>query len=304
MRGRVEQDVVGAPGDAAVEHGFQRLVVRAVGRTRGVERQVVAEHHHAPRRMSRAAARAARGRVASSSRAISISTSAPGRSAFTCRVRGLHQRGFAHPARAPQHDVVRRVHHDAKRRVLPSRSVALPLHAAQQRGRVHAGHAVAPAARPDARVAVPDERVGARPATAGLDGGRREAFQRVGDAGERTLVDQRVHPKSVLLLDGKGGGAYGPAAGLGKPRGDTLCTDGEARSMSLLVSSAFAQVCRDRGCRRGSRATTPSTPRCCNTRRSLLIMVVFYVLWLSPAGSRSRRRRARCWRRSAAATGW
>ena len=111
--GGVEQHVVRPALDAAVQHRFQRLVVGVLP----LERQVVAQDQAAPCPAPRSTFSSS-GRVRMSSRWISISARLPGCSRVGHGVGRLHQRGLAHPARAPQHGVVGRQAAGEAQRVL------------------------------------------------------------------------------------------------------------------------------------------------------------------------------------------
>ena len=122
---RIEQHVVGPPFDAAVEHRFQRLVIRILT----LEGEVVAEDQAAPLRPAQQVQQVGQG---GDILAVDLDQhEAARRFQVGLRVRGLDQGGFAHPARAPEHHVVRRKAAREAQRVLEQQR-SLPVHPLQQ----------------------------------------------------------------------------------------------------------------------------------------------------------------------------
>ena len=247
---RVEQHVVGPALDPTVQHRFQRLVVGILF----LERQIVAQDQAAA---SLAAQHVQQVGQRADVLAMDLDQDQPtGAVRVGDRVQRLDQGRFAHPARAPQHGVVRGQAPSEAQGVL-QQDLLLPLHALQQRD-VDARHA--PHRRQVRGTRVPDERIRIVERY-GRRGGRRQTLQRLGNTGHE-VVQSLIHQGKVPgKLDVRGAESMVPTR---SPQGPDLMNP------FGLISPAYAQ---DAG---GMLATaTQFVPL-------VLIFAVFYFLLIRP----------------------
>ena len=200
VAGGVEQDVVGATLDAAVEHGFQRLVVGILA----LEGKVVAKDQAAPR-PGRAAGSEQVGQGARYPRGGSRSAPAPRsprpfrsqRRRIGVGVDGFHQRGLAHATRCPT--AWRCWRADPGRSGSCSRggSHLLPLDPLTRRSIGNAGD-FGPPGRSVGALGIPDEAVGDGEVDRGRRRRGRQTLEGFGDAQREAGQQGVVH-----------GGAFG-----------------------------------------------------------------------------------------------
>ncbi len=126
VRGRIQQHIIRPPLDAAVQHRFQRLVIRILL----LKREIVAEDDKPPVLHPQQVQQA---RQRADILPVDLDQHQPARQlGVHLRMHGLHQRRLAHPPGAPEHGVIRRQPGGEPPAVL-QQNILLPSYPLQQR---------------------------------------------------------------------------------------------------------------------------------------------------------------------------